>query len=686
MASRLIQAIVIADTAQASAKFDALAAQSAEVAGSSTAEMDAAGASTASTTSLFSIAGIKAAAMANPYAAAAIAVGAAALGVGVFAVKMADGFDKASNSLAANAGISQKAAKGISDSFLDASNSTIYDATAITSAYASVAGQLGAVQGHALDAAQAQRVMNAAQNLATASGMSLGGATKDLANVMMLYGLNTKQAAAASDTLYEAGVISGQGVDGVTSAVQKMHAQLGAATPPLGQVAGLLDDLAQHGETGRQGLSAVSTGMTTLIKNSEPVVGKMTSAQAALRAVGVSAFGAQGQLLPFGNIIGQLAPKLDAMTLSNGKANTAAQMQALGAVFGTTANKKLLDVILAGPDAYNKDVAAVTASGLAHAAAQKQLQNLGAMFDEVKTKVIDTAIQFGEKLTPALGTVGNAIVKVAGMLTNDLQPVFAVISAGVATLSAWISDHWNTIKDVTSNVWNAIHEILSLWWSAISTEVTIAWDTISTIIGTAITVIITVVETIDKIITFLVGVWQTVTSDITGFIGDVVGLFNGLPGPIKTAVEVITNILIAPFQLALAPIEAVVNQITSWIGDIIGSANQASSQLTNVQNNAVTSQVGTGKGVGVLGHAATGGIFNSPAIVSLAENGPEMVIPLTGPQPGAPLPSSLGGGGVTIDARIMNPVFQGTPQTMLAQMQALIERGNQQLITTLNAL
>jgi hypothetical protein len=599
MADRLVRIFVTAETAAAIARLEAVGATADEVAAGSTAAMDESAASTDAAGNSFSLAGLKSMAMANPWITAGLAVGAAVVGVGVFAVNMADKFDKATDSLAADAGISTKSAQKISDSFLDAGNSTIYDATAITSAYAGVAAQLGSVEGHALDAAQAQQVMNAAQNLATATGGDLAGSTSSLATIMQIYGQKSTAAAGDSNILFNAARLVGGGVDTVTASAQKLVAGLGVAAPPLKDVGGLLEDLATHGETGRKAISAVTSGFATVIKTSLGVtvaqrnmatdMGGLTgpalalaqqleagtissynygkaveqlggqqgslatafgsaysaeaTAQVKVADLGITVDNAAGKFVGIGSVISQL----HAIYLAHGAdAAMAAATDALGA----GAADKLTKTIEAGPAAYNADVAAVAKSNAAHKAAQKELQNLGAMFDEAKTKVEDTAIKFGEKLTPALSVVGGAIVKVVDMLTHDLQPVFAVISAGVAKLSDWIKDHWDTIRNVTNNIWNAIHEILSIWWSAISTEVTIAWDIISTTIGTAITVIVTVVETIDRIITFLVGVWQTVTSDVSGFIGHFVGFFQTLGTGIGTAMSTVAGVITAPFRAA----------------------------------------------------------------------------------------------------------------------------------------
>src|ERR1035437_578271 len=536
MADKLVRVLVSADTAQALRSFGELSVAADGVATGGAASMDkmVAGSGGALTklgeklgswgvpfsSSLtgvgqkFDAAGSKGAKMGAVMPLVGVAVGAALVGIGAEAVNMADKFDKATNQIAANAGISQKAAKAIGDAFLNTAGTTIYSGTEISKAYAGVAAQLGATQGHALSSSQAMTVMRAAMDGAAATGQSLSSVTSSLASIMQIFGLKAGAAASTMNILYEAGQISGKGIDGVAAAVTKMHAQLGAATPPLGQLAGLLDDMVRHGESGKAGLAAVSTGMTTFIKNSGPVVVKATAAQKALEAVGVSAFDANGKLLPFGTVIADLKPKLDAMTGANGKANQAAQLQALGAVFGTTANKKLLDTILAGPAAYDAATAAVTKAGLAHTAAQKATANPGDQMKILQSTIGDLGVKLGEVLIPVLTKTAEGALWVAGMLGTVLGPSFTALGQIVSTVA---------------------------------------------------TGIIASVHTISGIVDFLTGVWQTVTSDVSGFISGVVAIFSTVEGKIKGVFSGAATWL---FDIGKAIVEGLVNGVKSAIGDI----------------------------------------------------------------------------------------------------------------------
>lgn len=199
------------------------------------------------------------------------AVGGAALGagtaglvaVGAESIKMADQFDAATGQIAASAGISSKAATQIGNAFKGIKG--METATELASAYGKVAGQLGATQGHALSSAQAVQVMSAAADLADAKMGSLSQTTSSLATVMQSWGMQAGQAGQVADTLYGISTKTGVGMSTITSSLQRMHARLGALTPSLSQTAGLMMDLAQHGETGRQSISAVSTAMQTLL-------------------------------------------------------------------------------------------------------------------------------------------------------------------------------------------------------------------------------------------------------------------------------------------------------------------------------------------------------------------------------------------------------------------------------------
>lgn len=416
-----------------------------------------------------------------------LAAGAAGLAAaGAEGIHLAMSFDTATSKIAAAAGISQKAAHDIGESFLSTAGSTTYSGTQIAQAYAGVAAQLGATQGHALSTAQALGVMKAANDLAEGSGTQLATATKALAATMQAYGLKAKDATATSNTLYMASKMTGTGVTTLAQAMQRMHSQLGAVTPPLSQTSALMVDLAKHGLTGRQSISAVSTSMQTLLKAATTATSAQQMANAALqqlppslqsmaqgylqgtlsvtqltkatrkltptnaalmkqfmtaatqvtkstakyKELGLEVVNAQGKFVGMGSIITQLHQKIAGMS-------QAQQLAYLTTVFGATGARKMLDVIDAGPSAFDKATAAVTRQDAAHKAAEAATNNLKDQMEKLKVVAEDLGTRFGEVLIPKIEMLAHAVLDVIKWFEKhkDVALALAAVIGGVLSVA-----------------------------------------------------------------------------------------------------------------------------------------------------------------------------------------------------------------------------------------------------------
>jgi NlpC/P60 family len=250
-------------------------------------------------------------------------------------INLANKYQAATTSLAATAGISNKAATAIGTTFLDTAGKSIYSAKTIMTAYAPVSAQLAQISGHALNSAQAMKVMAAAQDLAEGSGTDLGAATGALASVMQTYGMSVGQASGASDVLFNAARLTNTSITTVAQAVDRLKARLGIAAPTLDDTGALMDELAQHGISGSKGVSMVSTALTSLLAGaakSQASTVVLTNAQSALKA-------AYDQLPP--SLI-PLAKQLEAGTLTSAqysaatKGMTLSQVAAIGQFKSTT--------------------------------------------------------------------------------------------------------------------------------------------------------------------------------------------------------------------------------------------------------------------------------------------------------------------------------------------------------------
>lgn len=354
---------------------------------------------------------------------------------------------EATNRLASNAGISVDSANKISNAFLSTADTSIFSGTAMTTAYASVAAQLGVTQGKALSAAQALGFMKTASDLAEASGESLDSATGDLAKTIQLYGLKATDAGNASNIMFNVARDTGGSIDTVTASFQKLHAQLGSATPPLNQVGGLLLDLTQHGESGRQATSALSTAFNGILAPTAAVT-------AAQNALGVSFTNAQtGALLPMSQIIGELQPKIAGM----GDATAAATLKSLG--FGT-AGAKLIATINAGPAAFDKATASVAKHGSVTSAAQKQAQSLDHQIKLIEATAEDYGVKLGQWLIPKLEDLIHYTTEAFTWLgkNKDVLIALGVVVGGVVT-AAITAFTVNTIGNFIKYVQDAATKI-----------------------------------------------------------------------------------------------------------------------------------------------------------------------------------------------------------------------------------
>ena len=421
-----------------------------------------------------------------------LGLGTAAVGVGAVAIKMGMDFQTGTAQVAANANISMKAAQGIGNAFLNTAGTTVFSGSQIQTAYAGVAAQLGETQGHALSSSQAMTVMSAAMDAAEASGNPLSDTVTQVANTMQAYGLKAKDAATVSNVLYETGLKTGLGIDGVSSAFKRLHTQLGITTPSIGQLGGLMVDLATHGETGRAAVSAVSSSMQTLLKTSSLVItsqqaakqafdqmspaakslaeqyqaGTITStaftkaagllgtqqaanvkaytsatnaistSQQKLKDMGVTVDNAKGKFVGIGSVIAQLHTKIHGMTQAQALAT-------IGTALGSSAATKMLKVIEAGPAAYTKATSAVSKQNAAHLAAEKMAKTLGHEFETLKATVEDYATKLGIWLIPKVQAV-IAIFITAGKWLKQ-HKIILIALAGVigglmvAAITAYIT-------------------------------------------------------------------------------------------------------------------------------------------------------------------------------------------------------------------------------------------------------
>jgi TP901 family phage tail tape measure protein len=661
MADKLVRVMVSADTANALRKFGELSVAADGVAAEGSASVDKMATksggiltklgnqlgnwglpfsgSLTSAGEKMDTAGSKASKLSSILPVMGIVAGVALAGIAAESLHMADEFDKATNSLAANAGITQTQAQKIGNAFLDTGGDVIYSGTQITTAYATVAAQLGTVQGKALSQAQAMQFSTAAMNVAEATGGSLSSSMSDLASVMQGYGIQVSGSADASNVLYNVQKLTGQGTDATATSLARLHSTLGALTPPLNQTGGLLLDLTTHGETGRQAMSVLSTALAGIVKPTAAV----TKAQ---QEMGVSFINAKtGALDPLNQIIGTLHGQIQGM----GNAQAIALLQSEG--FGTS-SAKMLGIVQAGSSVFDADVASVSKAGSAHTAAGKATNNLGDQFKIVKAQVVDLGTKLGEALMPILTKVLNV----------------------VAQGTKWLMEH-KIVLAIVAGVIGGVLVAAFIAWAASATAAAAA----SIAAAAPVIAIVAGIALLVAGVVLLVNHWKEAWGFITGIAKDIWNAIDTyLVQPVEDVAQGIANVFKGVVGAVSGVIEGIVNVAKGIIDGIIDAINAVIGLIDDVQVHIHVGPVNmdwNGLQIPKIPLLDAGGTFTAPGIFGVGPAGVgETIIP-AGANPG--------GGGDTYN--ITNNVTSNDPQSLVNQLVRYCQQHGAIPVTVRNA-
>ena len=431
--------------------------------------------------------------LSNPFVDVGLAAAAAAAVSVDFGIK----YQGLTNQIAASEGISATAASKITAAFTNTAGSTTFSASEIAGAFSGVAGQIKTIAGRAPNASQTLDFMRSAMDAAEASGGNLAGTTKAITSTIQSFGLKINQSPLVANVLYSAANATGQSVATLGTSLARVHGRLGAMSPPLGQLGGLLVDMTAHGITGRMAMGALGTTFTTFLKplqqhvasqqalkiamgNLPPSLqavakeyatgngkasdftnvtknltlaqqkswGAFTSAakatwgaNSALQKMGFSAVDAHGKLLPMDKIIGLVHEKIKGMS----PAMAAATLSSMG--FGQGASK-IVGVMQAGAGVFDKYQKQVTAQNAAHEAAKKATQGLDAQFKIVRATIEDGLIKAGTALIPILEKVATVFLKVV------LVAIKTVIDI-VRNLVDYFMDIIHFVEDIFKGHWSS---------------------------------------------------------------------------------------------------------------------------------------------------------------------------------------------------------------------------------------
>lgn len=401
-------------------------------------------------------------------------------------LRMGMAYQTSEADIATYAGISQKKADLIGKAFLGTAFKVQYTAQQISDAFAATAGQFGELNGRALNTKQSMTVMTAAINLAEATQKNLGESTAALASVMQQFHIPIGSVNTAVDVLYNTSRKLGIGLPQVTKQVQQMAARMGALSPTIQQMGGLLVDLTAHHETGRMAMRAMNSMITKIIQPSnnyitalskqnvlmkqlgpqyqtlakEMLNGSATteqvsmttqymtqqqkqlftafqsqvtateSAKESMSEYGITAFNAQHKFIGWTSIFSQLKNNMAGL---NGQQ---AKLAYLTEVLGPQASLKMLNTIEAGGAALKKYTDQVSKKGSAEAAAALQEKTLQHMVDQLRAGLEDLGVKLGQWLIPKFKSLAHEVTEVVQWFEKHKQVALALVAVITGVLGA----------------------------------------------------------------------------------------------------------------------------------------------------------------------------------------------------------------------------------------------------------
>ncbi len=620
--------------------------------------------------------------------------------VGAVAIKSAINYQQSVATIAKESGTSMKAAQDVANAFLGMGGQVEASASELAGAYGPVSGELKTLYGHALNAGQAAGYMKVADDLATASGESLGTTTKALTDIMLSYHLSLGQAGQASSDLFNISRGLGVPISSLGRSLERIVPIARAAGMSMGQTGGLMLDLAKAGASGRIGMRYASQALSQLVTPS-------TAASKVLTELGVKLTNASGQFVGLPSAISQLKTAFATLTpAERGAAETS--------LFGARAAAVMGTVIQAGVGPLQQATAEAEKHGSAAQAAAVQDSTWKGQMTMLKSSVDDMMISLGQGLLPAvlaiMHPITTVISKVAQFGAKNKEVMIGILAA-VGILGAFVGGMFlvrtvmnsaKTASEAFSAVQKALGPIMRAVTGAqdiqaVSTEgltaakeagaaaseglavaqegqtaatgeAAIAQDGLNiamlanpvvlVVAGIALLIagIVLLITHFKQVTAIARTVWKDVSGffvnlwhDIVGAVGQainwVVTHFADVANAVNTVLTDVDDFFRNTWNTIIGGVATFIGDVVNWFkrlpGEIVGAIGSIPGDIGGVLSK-IPGIGGLIGGVGgLLSHLAEGGVVDRPTLALIGEAGREFVIPETVLKQASPAPGRL---------------------------------------------
>lgn len=265
-----------------------------------------------------------------------------------------------------------------------------------------------------------------ALQLAAAGQISDAEAAEYTAAALNQFALKGDQAVRVADLMAASVGAAGSKVQQTGQAVQQAGASFAAAKIPLEVLITSIDLMAKAGIKG----SDAGTSLKTMLQRLQSPT---SDAAATMQQLGISVYDSQGAMRPMRDIIGQFSQALSGLSQQK-------RADAINTIFGSDAQRAANIVLAGGVDAYDKMLAAVTKQGAAANQASAQMAGLGGAVKGLGSQLETLGLNALEPLSPLMTGVVQSAADLAGQLSDLAGPAMRGVISGATAMARIFAD------------------------------------------------------------------------------------------------------------------------------------------------------------------------------------------------------------------------------------------------------
>lgn len=321
--------------------------------------------------------------------------------LGTMAVKTGMDFEKQMNRVSAISGATGDDLAKLEQQAIDLGASSIFGATEVAQSQEMLASA-GLTTNEILAATPG------IMDLAAVSGGDMALASEAAATAMNQFGLDASESTHVADVFARAAADTNAETMDMAEALKYAGPVAGALGISLEETAAAIGIMSDAGIKGSQAGTTMRGALSRLAKPTE-------KARDVMNELGLSFFDAQGDMLPFGEIVGQLQGKLGGLTQEQ-------KQQAITTLFGQEAMSGMLALIGSAPGEFDALTASLENSdGSAKSMADTMNSGLAGAVEQLKGSLESAAIAISKTLGPMIEKLS---VHITGLVDafNSLTP------------------------------------------------------------------------------------------------------------------------------------------------------------------------------------------------------------------------------------------------------------------------